>query len=129
MLTFLSYRDPNLLNTLDAYDQTAEVLRSGSLTEDELVKNIIGAIGSLDAYQLPDAKGFTSLVQTLLGETDEKRQQYRDDVLRTSMGDLEAFANVLDEVAAHGRVAILGGEEAIRGAEEVIPLQRVWRVM
>ena len=36
-------------------------LRKAELSQDELVKNIIGAIGALDAYQFPDAKGFTSM--------------------------------------------------------------------
>jgi Zn-dependent M16 (insulinase) family peptidase len=129
VLTFLSYRDPNLLNTLTAYDQTAEFLRAGELTEDELAKNIIGAIGSLDAYQLPDAKGFTSLVRTLLGETDERRQQYRNEILGTTLADVKAFADVLDDVAGAGRVAVLGAEDAIESAADSVPLQNVWRIL
>ena len=29
----------------------------------------------MDAYQLPDAKGYTSMVRYLAGETDEVRQR------------------------------------------------------
>ena len=86
------------------------------LTQEELVSNIIGAIGSLDAYQLPDAKGFTSLTRALLGETDAKRQRYRDEALGTTMADVRAFADVLDAVSEDGRVVVLGGEEAVRTA-------------
>ncbi len=73
---FLSYRDPNLDQTLQAFDQTADYLRKLELSESELTKAIIGAIGEVDAYQLPDAKGYTALIRYLLGITDEERQPY-----------------------------------------------------
>ena len=116
ILTFLSYRDPNLLATLNVYDQAAEFLRDARLTEDELVRNIIGAIGTLDAHQLPDAKGFTSMARALLGESDERRQQYRNEALATSAADVRAFADVLDAAFSTARVVVLGGEEAVQAA-------------
>lgn len=54
----MSYRDPNLLKTLDVYDATANFLRELELDDDTLTKAIIGAIGDVDSYQLPDAKGY-----------------------------------------------------------------------
>lgn len=127
--TYLSYRDPNVLATLDVYDGTAEFLRKLALSDDELTKSIIGAIGVLDAYELPDAKGYTSLVRHLLGESDESRQQTRDEVLGTTAADFRAFADVLDAVAAQGRVVVLGAQEALAQANEVrgdfLTLQRV----
>lgn len=53
--------DPNLLDTLEAYDGTVDFLRSLELDSDALTKAIIGTMGDLDAYQLPDAKGYTAL--------------------------------------------------------------------
>ena len=118
VLTFLSYRDPNLVATLDIYDRASAFLRNGGLTDDELVKNIIGAIGSLDAHQLPDAKGFSSMARSLLGETDERRQQYRDEVLGTSAADVRGFADVLDTASGGARVVVLGGEDAVQEAAD-----------
>jgi hypothetical protein len=48
------------------------------LSSEELTKSIIGTIGDLDAYQLPDAKGWTSMTRTLVGLTDTRRQQFRE---------------------------------------------------
>lgn len=130
VLSFLSYRDPNLRSTLETYDEAAGFLRRSNLSDDELLKNIIGAIGALDAYQLPDAKGYTSMVRAMLDETDERRQQYRDEVLGTTVSDVRSFADVLDKVAASGRVVVLGGEEAIReAASNGVDLQRIERVL
>ncbi|MBN2305743.1 MAG: peptidase M16, partial [Anaerolineae bacterium] len=113
-LAFLSYRDPNLANTLTAYDQTGEFLRKLDLSDSELLKTIVGAIGILDAYQLPDAKGYTSMMRHLVGDSDELRQQMRDEILATTQADFKRLADVLDKVKDKGLVVVLGSLEAIK---------------
>jgi presequence protease len=116
VFAFLSYRDPNLLSTLDIYDQTSKVLQQTQLSEAELTRSIIGTIGDIDAYQLPDAKGYTSMVRYLVGETDAIRQQRREEVLATTTRDFRALSDVLSKVAAAGRVVVLGSTQAIDAA-------------
>ncbi|MCB8967993.1 MAG: insulinase family protein [Ardenticatenaceae bacterium] len=118
VLTFLSYRDPNLLETLAHYDSSADFLRQLELPQEELEKGIIGAISSLDAYQLPDAKGYTSLIWHLLGESDESRQQYREQVLSTTPADFKAFAEVLAQVKEQGQVVVMGAAEAVTAVND-----------
>jgi len=119
--TFASYRDPNLLATLDVYDRTADFLRGADLDHAELTRNIIGTIGEVDTYRLPDAKGFASMQRHLIGDTDEERQRMREEILATTAKDLRNFADAMAEVAAHGRVAVLGSEQAIEGANKQRP--------
>ena len=114
VFAFLSYRDPNLLKTLSIFDGSGDFLRKLQLSDKELTKSIIGAIGRRDQYMLPDAKGFTSLKRTLSGVTDEYRQRIRNEVLATTAGDFASFAEVLDSVARAGRVVVLGSEDAIK---------------
>lgn len=59
VFSFLSYRDPNLLKTLDVYDGTSSFLKELEMDNDALTKAIIGTIGDVDSYQLPDAKGYS----------------------------------------------------------------------
>jgi Zn-dependent M16 (insulinase) family peptidase len=117
---FTSYRDPNLLQTLAAYDGAAAFLTEG-LGEQDLVRSIIGAIGAIDTYRLPDAKGFTSLMWELTGNTEENRQQRRDEILGASSADITRFADTLGEVAKAGQVVVLGSETAIKAANEERP--------
>lgn len=111
--TYVSYRDPNVSKSLDAYDRTAGYLRNLDLSQDELTKSIIGTIGSVDAYQLPDAKGYTSMVRYLVGDTDEERQARRDQILSTTKDDFARFADALDVVRKEGRVVVLGSPEKV----------------
>jgi len=113
IFTFLSYRDPNLLSTLENYDLTAQFLKNFELSESELTKSIIGAIGELDAYQLPDAKGYTSMVRYILGITDEDRQKFRDELLSTSESDFRHLAKILEELNKQASVVVLGSSENI----------------
>lgn len=124
VLTFLSYRDPNLLDTLQVYDQTAQFLRQldgGRLSQDELTRSIIGVIGSLDAYQLPDAKGYTSMGRFLVGETDEQRQAWRDQVLATKVQDFYQLADTLEQMQDQAAVVVLGGQEALQALQAEHP--------
>jgi Zn-dependent M16 (insulinase) family peptidase len=118
VLTFLSYRDPNLLGTLANYDAAAEFLRTAAIDEGELTKNIIGAIRNIDPYQLPDAKGWSSFLRYLIGETDEARQATREQVLSTTVEDFRQFAEVLGAATEQARICVLGSGGAIAGANE-----------
>ena len=114
--TFLSYRDPNLLGTIRNYDGAAAFLRQHPPSEEEVTRTIIGVIGDMDDYMLPDAKGFTSMVRYLAGDTEEARQQLRDEVLSTTPRDFVRFADILDDVSAHGRVVVMGAPQSIEKA-------------
>lgn len=126
---YLSYRDPNLIQSLENYDRTADFLRKIDLPESELSKSIIGTIGDMDSYQLPDAKGFTSMVRYLTGYSDEIRQQMRDQVLTTKVKDFRNLADVLDQIALQGRVAVLGSADTItdanRTADDFMTVRKV----
>ena len=92
-------------------------------------QNIIGLIGQLDFYQLPDAKGYTSLVRELSGVSDESRQKLREEILSTSVADVRAFADALDEVKRSGTVVVLGSAESIEHANSASEWLRVTRVI
>lgn len=116
VLTLISYRDPNLLKTLKVFDLTSDFLRKMHLSNEELTKSIIGAIGDLDAHMLPDAKGYTALKRHLVGDTDEVRQQMRDQVLMTRKSDFRAFASIMEAVKENGLVKVLGSPTALKAA-------------
>ncbi len=121
LFAFGSYRDPNLLQTLEVYDGTAGFLRGLELNEQELTRAIIGAISQLDAYQLPDAKGYTSMIRYLIGDSDEGRQRLRDEILATRPEHFRALADVLDSASRDGRVVVMGSPEAIETANTTRP--------
>ena len=121
VFTFVSYRDPNLLASLDIYNATAGYLKNLEISDFELTKSIIGTIGDLDTYMFPDAKGWTSLSRTLLGYTNPQRQQMRDEILNTSAEDFKKFGQILEELSTQGEVVVLGSADAIEKANKERP--------
>lgn len=114
---FLSYRDPNLLRTLDVYDGAAKALRAG-IGDTDLTRSVIGVVGDLDRPEFVDSKGYSAMWRILTGTTDAIRQQRRNEILNTSRADFVALADALEAVAAEGHVVVLGGEAAIVAAND-----------
>ncbi len=128
VFSFLSYRDPNVASTIENYDKAADFLRGlddSRLSANELKKAIIAAIGDLDAYQLPDAKGYTSMLRYLTGRTDEIRQKIRDEVLSTNGEDFIAFGETLEKVAQSEAVVAMGSQSALEGANVGLKVVKV----
>jgi Zn-dependent M16 (insulinase) family peptidase len=128
VFSFLSYRDPNLDATLVNYDGAAAYLKNldaKSLSDGELTKAIIAAIGDMDSYQLPDAKGYTSMLRYLTGRTDEVRQKERDEILSTNGEDFIAFGEVLEKAANSQAVAVIGSQAAIEGSKAGLKVTKV----
>ena len=116
-LVCASYRDPNVDDTLTAYDQMADYLRSFRPDKEQLTSAIVGAIGDLDSYLLPDARGAQALARHLAGDDEEARQQMRDEILGTTARHFRDFADVLAEAAGHGVTCVLGGAQTRAAAE------------
>jgi Zn-dependent M16 (insulinase) family peptidase len=111
--SFMSYRDPNLGGTLDNYDAASDFLMGLDLDADEVTKSIIGAVGQMDAYLLPDAKGYTSMLHHLTGITNDERQRLRDEVLATTAQDFRRFGESLKAVNEKGLVVVVGSKDNI----------------
>ncbi|MEO1289597.1 MAG: insulinase family protein, partial [Chloroflexota bacterium] len=120
LVNFLSWRDPNISRTLDVFNGTGDYLQQLQLTEHDVEKAIIGAIGSMDGYDLPDAKGRQQFMRHLRGYTNDMRQQFRDQVLSTTLADFHAFGAILAQIADKGSFAVVTAEEFAQKAMDEI---------
>ena len=119
VFVFLSYRDPNLERTFETFSKAKDFLGKLTISREELIRSIIGTIGGADAYLLPDAKGFTSLVHYLTGYGYEDRQAMRRSILSASPADFGALAEALaaaTPLARSGALSSLQRIEALPAA-------------
>lgn len=126
----VSWQDPNITETLNAYDTMADFLSNVNLSQEELEKAIIGTVGSADTPMFPDMRGFTATIQRLLGVTKEDRQRNRDEMFATTLQDFHSFGEVLHKFSEHGFVVVTGSPDALTKANdslarklEILPLQ------
>ena len=106
---------------LKVYDQSAKVLKEAHITDDELTQTVIGAIAEIDRPLNPDQKGWSSMTRYLSGETDEDRQQWREQILATSHNDFKTFAEKLEALRDQGSVVVFGSKQALKQANEQLP--------
>ena len=118
VFVFLSYRDPNLEKTLDIFAQASEYLDKLEISEEELTRAIIGTIGGVDSYLLPDAKGFTSLVHYMTGYRYEDRQTMRGQILAASPADFKALAASIAAAAPFSIAGALSSAQKIDALPE-----------
>lgn len=90
---FVSYRDPNLSDTLDVYDKIPEYIKSFSPDERDMTKYIIGTFSALDTPMNPEAKGSRSLSAYLEGITYEQIQKERNEILNAQPEDIRRLAD------------------------------------
>lgn len=119
-MVFASYRDPNLAETLEVYDKTAEFLRGFTPGQDVVEKAILGRIGDLDSYELPDAKGFHALMDRLRGTTPEQEQLQRDQIFAVTAADFQRFGELLASFSSSGAVSILGSARQAEDAQRAV---------
>ena len=100
-------------------------LDGARLNDNELTKSIIGAIRGMDSYQLPDAKGYTSMMRYLTGRSDAVRQEIRDEILSTNGEDFIAFGEMLEKVSQSNAVAVMGSQSAIEAANLDLEVTKV----
>ncbi len=131
VMAFSSYRDPNILETLQAFQESGRYLAREELDPDEVEKAVIGAIGEMDSYQLPDAKGLSSMVRYLTRITDEYRQSIRDQVLDAWAEDFRDFGMSLDKALKQGQgvICILGAQEQIEQHAHELNLENRFRLL
>jgi Zn-dependent M16 (insulinase) family peptidase len=110
---FLSYRDPNLEKTFTAFDQVVDFLANVAVSREELSRAIVGTIGDVDTYLLPDAKGFTSLAHYLAGYTQADRQAVRDGILSASASSFAALAAKIAEARERAVAGALSSKARI----------------
>jgi len=112
VFTFYSYRDPNLLETLNVYEGSVawlEGTQSSSNAERLLEEAKMKIFSSLDHPVAPSGKG-TSLFAK--GVTHEMKQRYRDGIFATSWKDLKEVAHTyLLQPQHHSSIAVLGNEK------------------
>ncbi len=117
--TFASYRDPNLRRTLEVYDRAVDFLKEFTASERDMTKYIIGTMSDIDFPLTPSAKGSRSRDAYLCGDSYEKIQKERDEILSCTGKDISALYRYVEKMKDDECICVLGGEEEIDKEKEL----------
>jgi hypothetical protein len=117
----LSYRDPNITNTLNVYREAADFISRNKISQEELEKTIIGTIGSLDKPMDPSSRGYIAMIRDFTGLTDESRLQFRNSILdMTPEQLLEAASHYLAAAANSAVVSVYASSDNLQKANKAL---------
>lgn len=129
VLVMLSYRDPNIEKTLDAFAEAGDFLINLDIAPEELERAIIGAVGDIDSVLLPDAQGHAALARHWARDSEETRLQVRTQVMNTTLEDLRAAGRMMKQAMAGAPVVLVGAEERLKDAAKGLAGMVITRAM
>ena len=121
VFAFLSYRDPRIVETIEAFSHGLERYASNGTTPAELELAQIGVTGHDIRPMSPRQKGAVALRRKLYGITDAMRQEKRDTILATKPEDIRRAADRLRATMDLASISVLAGKEALQNAAGAHP--------
>ncbi|MBU3158914.1 insulinase family protein [Clostridium frigoris] len=118
-IVFVSYRDPNVKETLTAYDGICDYIQNFEASDREMTKYIIGTISELDSPLTPSMKGERATAYYIRGITEEQRQKEREEVLSTNSDDIISFKTLLSDIIKENYFCVLGNETKLKDNKEI----------
>ncbi|MFA9398405.1 MAG: insulinase family protein [Clostridiaceae bacterium] len=109
-----SYRDPNLLKTLDTFKNCYKFLENFNVSNREMTKYIIGTISNKDQPLTASMKGEKATNNYITGLTFDMEQNERYEILTTNQNDIKMFTSLLSEVFQKDCYCVLGNEDLLK---------------
>lgn len=111
---FLSYRDPNINKTYNAYDGIPAYLESFTADKDEMTKYILGTISKLDQPLSNDSKASRGDAIYFTKLSDDMMQKERDEVIGATEESIKNFAPFIEDILKQDYICTLGNEKMIK---------------
>ncbi|WP_027624167.1 insulinase family protein [Clostridium lundense] len=116
---FVSYRDPNLKDTLKVYDGAVKYIESFDTDEREMTKYIIGTISDIDSPLSPSMKADKAAANYFSNITIEDLRKEREEIIDSKIVSIRNLANIVDSCMKEQYICVLGGEERIKENKEL----------
>lgn len=116
---FVSYRDPNLKETLEAYNEAYKFVKAFDCDEREMVKYIIGTMSRIDSPLSPYMKGSASMDYKFMEVSQEEIQESRDQILDTRPVEIRGLADLLQKTMSEDFICVQGNEDKIKENEDL----------
>ncbi|MFO7889155.1 MAG: insulinase family protein [bacterium] len=116
---FGSYRDPNLKETLENFENTPEFLQDFEPEKDLMTRFIIGTISNMDRPLTPSGEGDQAVSWYLENVTRKDVQTERDNVLETTPEDIQNMKSFVQDILKQNVYCVYGNEEKIKAQKEL----------
>ena len=116
---FASYRDPNMKETNEVYDNVVGYLENFDADERDMTKYVIGTISEMDSPLTPSAKGDRGLSAYLSHVSNEMLAKERAQILSAQPEDIRALAPIIRAVLEKESLCVIGSGEKVEANKEM----------
>ncbi|MCR2049708.1 insulinase family protein [Acetatifactor muris] len=111
---FVSYRDPNLGQTIHVYENAADFIARYDADERTMTQYIIGTFSQLDIPLTAAAKGRRSREAYMRGITLDMIQRERDEIIAAQPEDIRGLAEYIRAFMEEDCLCVVGSEQKIK---------------
>lgn len=108
-----SYRDPNIKNTIDAFDDMNKFIENMNFDEKEMKQFIIGAVNQFNPPMTTLTKGTRAINMYLAGRTIKDYEDFLSNMLSTKIDDLKKFAKLMQKSMKENHLCVVGNDTKI----------------
>ncbi len=112
-IAFVSYRDPQVRKTYEAYNRIPAVVSEIDISSQVLDQLIIGTYGSFDPHQSAAALGASARNEYLSGIDKKRKKQRLIEITATTPEKLKDFAECFEQMNKNCHRAIIGNRSKI----------------
>ncbi len=116
---FVSYRDPNIDQTLAVYKAVPQYLEQLTLSDRELLQYLIGTISQLDFPFTPATEGKSAQIYYLAQITEDMLQQSRDELFETTNETLRQFAPLVRACLKQDMYCVFSNAQNVKNANTI----------
>ena len=111
---FSSYCDPNVSNTYNVYEETANYLESLDVNEDEFNSYLIGTMAKFDAPVSNFVKILIADNNIFRDNTKERRELIKKQALSATLDDIKAYSKLFKKISQLAKLFTVGNETKIK---------------
>lgn len=120
IFSFLSYRDPHILETLNAYSGAMSYIKSGDYSEEDIEEAILQACSEIDKPDSPAETARAAFFRNLISLSDKKRQDFKKKLLKVKKQDIIRASKHFKKSWQECSVAVLSSKEKIEETNKKI---------
>ncbi len=110
---FVSYRDPNIAETLTTYQGATDFLDNLTMKQESFDKNIIGTMNRFEKPLSAYAKGMKIFNKYMFGYTMEEETQVKKEILSADLDDIKNHAKAYKNIFEDHSIVVIGNKAQI----------------
>ncbi|MBF0100561.1 MAG: insulinase family protein [Desulfobacterales bacterium] len=122
IFSFASYRDPNIVRTLDVFKKAGKFIRSGQIADDDIKEAILQVCSDIDKPHTPSVAARRDFYRRMVGLTDDARKAYKQHLLSLTRKNIIDIMDTYfsDDYIQKQGIAVISSQDKLQQANQLL---------